>query len=45
MLDITKCLIYIDGKEQTRKLDKCEWVEMLGAYQVQFSNNSKVYKS
>lgn len=44
MLDITKCLIYIDGKEETRKLDKCEWVEMLGAYQVQFSNNSKVYK-
>lgn len=43
MLDITKSLIYIDGKERTRELDRCDWVQMLGVYQVQFSNSSNVY--
>ncbi|MBR2403398.1 MAG: DUF2726 domain-containing protein [Lachnospiraceae bacterium] len=43
MLDITKSLIYIDGKERTRELDRCDWIQMLGVYQVQFSNSSNVY--
>ena len=43
MLDITKSLIYIDGKERTRELDRCDWIQMLGVYHVQFSNSSNVY--
>ena len=44
MLDITKSLIYIDGKERTRELNRCDWIQQLGVYQVQFSNSSNVYK-
>lgn len=43
MLDITKSLIYIEGKERTRELDRCDWIQMLGVYQIQFSNSSNVY--
>lgn len=43
MLDITKSLIYIDGKERTRELDRCDWIQMLGVYQVQFSSSSTEY--
>lgn len=43
MLDITKRLIYIDGKERTRELDRCDWNQTLGVYQIQFSNSLNVY--
>lgn len=44
MIDITKCLIYIDGKESTGKLKKCVWSKSNNVYFVQFTNSSKVYK-
>lgn len=43
MLDITKSLIYIDGKERTRELNRCDWIQQLGVYQVQFLNSLNVY--
>ena len=43
MLDITKSLIYIDGKERTRELVRCDWIPMLGVYQVQFTNSLTLY--
>ena len=43
MLDITKGLIYIDGKERTRELNRCDWIQKLGIYQIQYSNSSNVY--
>jgi len=43
MLDITKSLIYIDGKECTRELDRCDWNQIHGKYQVRFKNGAKEY--
>ena len=44
MLDITKSLIYIDGKERTRELNRCDWIQQLGVMgHTDISVTSNVY--
>ena len=44
MIDITKELIYIDGKNKTRDIDQCNWNSARGLYKVVFVNSSTEYQ-